>query len=56
MEEIKEFATAAKIAPPSDTEAPPKPVRVELLGSPISSYAEGAGQYTPITMTAPEFK
>jgi hypothetical protein len=56
MEEIKEFSSTAKIAPPPDTEAPPKPVRTTLLGSPISSYAEGAGQYIPITMTAPEFK
>ena len=56
MEEIKEFATTAKIAPPTDTEAPPKPVRAELLGSPVSSYVEGAGQYVPITLTAPEFK
>lgn len=56
MEEIKEFATTAKIAPPADTQAPPKPVRAELLGSPLSSYVEGAGQYVPITLTAPEFK
>ena len=56
MEEIKEFATTAKIAPPPDTEDPPRPVRTTLLGSPVTSYAEGAGQYIPITMTAPEFK
>lgn len=56
MEEVKEFASTATIAPPADTEAPPKPVRATLLGSPISMHMEGAGQYIPITMTSPEFK
>ena len=57
--ELNMNAPNAIIVPPSDTNAPPKPISSMIGGGVMPSdftTNQGSGHYVPQTLTAPEFK